>query len=277
MQLSCVVHLSSMVRPSKSIGGESCRMCVKAKWSNCGSILRAKWGDWRSTWTSTKISGLLFVLIYSDPFHSRAPIASSVVLNTGSNQHLGTERVWLVRLHHHCAVWCISCLYREAEQTTDGQEEIQDWEKGTPTKDFCLYGNKADCVHVWPQGEGTQAEDEEGSQGESKVQKSVLCNLLCLFRFHHPPVHAHTQPYFPELKKDPGIPNLYPFKEQLLKQIEEKKVRAEEERERQKRQRQREQAKRRSLQGLQNDARKRTKDFEKRVSCWERRRVRGVC
>ena len=45
-------------------------------------------------------------------------------------------------------------------------------------------------------------------------------------------MHAHTQPYFPELKKDPGIPNLYPFKEQLLKQIEEKKVRAEEERER---------------------------------------------
>ena len=53
-------------------------------------------------------------------------------------------------------------------------------------------------------------------------------------------------------------------------------MRAEEERERQKRQRQREHAKRRSLQGLQNDARKRTKDFEKRVSYWERRVVRGV-
>ena len=38
----------------------------------------------------------------------------------------------------------------------------------------------------------------------------------------------------PEIKKDPGIPNLYPFKEQLLKQIEEKKLKAEEERERQK-------------------------------------------
>ena len=73
----------------------------------------------------------------------------------------------------------------------------------------------------------------------------------------------------PEIKKDPGIPNLYPFKEQLLKQIEEKKLKAEEERERQKRQRQREHAKRRSLQGLQNDARKRTKEFEKRVSYWE--------
>ena len=82
-----------------------------------------------------------------------------------------------------------------------------------------------------------------------------------------PCTHTHTHPYFPELKKDPGIPNLYPFKEQLLKQIEEKKMRAEEERERQKRQRQKEHAKRRSLQGLQNDARKRTKEFEKRVSC----------
>ena len=80
----------------------------------------------------------------------------------------------------------------------------------------------------------------------------------------------------PEIKKDPGIPNLYPFKEQLLKQIEEKKLKAEEERERQKRQRQREHAKRRSLQGLQNDAQKRTKEFEKRVSYWKWRVVRRV-
>jgi len=43
-------------------------------------------------------------------------------------------------------------------------------------------------------------------------------------------------------------------------------MRAEEERERQKRQRQREHAKKRSLQGLQNDAQRRTKEFEKRVS-----------
>ena len=54
-------------------------------------------------------------------------------------------------------------------------------------------------------------------------------------------------------------------------------MRAEEERERQKRQRQKEHAKRRSLQGLQNDTWKRTKDFEKRVSCWEKRVVRLVC
>jgi len=28
-----------------------------------------------------------------------------------------------------------------------------------------------------------------------------------------------------ELKKDPGIPNLYPFKDQLLREIEERKQR----------------------------------------------------
>lgn len=48
--------------------------------------------------------------------------------------------------------------------------------------------------------------------------------------------------------------------------MEQRKMRTEEERERQKRQRQREHAKKRSLQGLQNDAQKRTKEFEKRVS-----------
>ena len=69
------------------------------------------------------------------------------------------------------------------------------------------------------------------------------------------------------MKKDPGIPNLFPFKEQLLKQMEERKQRSEDERARQKQQQQRkkEQNKRRSLQGLQNDALRRTRDFEKKV------------
>ena len=68
-----------------------------------------------------------------------------------------------------------------------------------------------------------------------------------------------------EMKKDPGIPNLFPFKEQLLKQMEDRKQRAEEQRARQKAQRHKEHAKRRSLQGLQNDAQKRTREFEKKV------------
>ena len=70
---------------------------------------------------------------------------------------------------------------------------------------------------------------------------------------------------FAELKKDPGIPNLYPFKEQLLKQAEERKQRAAEEREKQKMERQREHDRRRSLKGMQKDAVQRAEEFEKEV------------
>ena len=70
---------------------------------------------------------------------------------------------------------------------------------------------------------------------------------------------------FSEIKKDPGIPNLFPLKEQLLKQMEDRKQRAEDMRAHQKAKRHLEHAKRRSLQGLQNDAQKRTIDFEKKV------------
>ena len=70
-----------------------------------------------------------------------------------------------------------------------------------------------------------------------------------------------------ELKKDPGIPNLFPFKEQLLQQMQARKERAEGEKERQRLQRQREHAKkRRSLQAMQSDVQKRTKEFEKKVT-----------
>ena len=68
------------------------------------------------------------------------------------------------------------------------------------------------------------------------------------------------------LKKDPGIPNLFPFKEQLLQQLQARKERVVEEKERQILQRKKEHVKRRSLQGLQNDAHKRTQDFEKKVT-----------
>ena len=36
-------------------------------------------------------------------------------------------------------------------------------------------------------------------------------------------VCIHINLFYLEKRKDPGIPNLYPFKEQLLKQIEERK------------------------------------------------------
>lgn len=69
-----------------------------------------------------------------------------------------------------------------------------------------------------------------------------------------------------ELKKDPGIPNLFPFKEQLLQQMQARKERVEGEKERQRLQRKQEHAKkRRSLQGMQNDAQKKTREFEKKV------------
>ena len=65
------------------------------------------------------------------------------------------------------------------------------------------------------------------------------------------------------LKRDPGIPNLYPFKEQLLKQIQERKIKAEAEKQRRKEERQQEQSRLRSLNALQKDAISRTKKFDK--------------
>ena len=67
------------------------------------------------------------------------------------------------------------------------------------------------------------------------------------------------------LKKDPGIPNLFPFKEQLLKQMEDRKQQAEKERARLKLTRQQEAKKKKSLQGLQNEALRKTREFEKKV------------
>ena len=68
------------------------------------------------------------------------------------------------------------------------------------------------------------------------------------------------------LKKDPGIPNLFPLKEQLLKQLEEKKQQTQVQKERERELRAQERKRKRSLQGLQNDAQRRTREFEKKVS-----------
>ena len=65
------------------------------------------------------------------------------------------------------------------------------------------------------------------------------------------------------LKKDPGIPNLFPFKEQLLKQLEEKKQAVASERQRLKLQRKSKAKK--SIQGLRNEAQRKTREFEKKV------------
>ena len=66
------------------------------------------------------------------------------------------------------------------------------------------------------------------------------------------------------LKKDPGIPNKFPLKEQTLKQIQEAKER--EIAKRQKEARMRQLTKRRSLDSLRADAEKRQSKFEKKVS-----------
>ena len=67
------------------------------------------------------------------------------------------------------------------------------------------------------------------------------------------------------MKKDPGIPNLFPLKEQLLKQLEEKKQQTLAAKEKERELRLQEKKRKRSLQGLQNDAQRRTKEFEKKV------------
>ncbi len=70
-----------------------------------------------------------------------------------------------------------------------------------------------------------------------------------------------------ELSKDPGIPNLYPFKEQLLQKIENQKAKLEAEQLRQRERRMQEQKKKRqettsSMHRLASDASSRSKTFE---------------
>lgn len=67
-------------------------------------------------------------------------------------------------------------------------------------------------------------------------------------------------------KKDPGIPNLCPFKEQVLKEVENRKQKQEEEKQRRKENRQKEVNKKRNLQSLQQDATKRGKEHERKMA-----------
>ncbi|PFX17917.1 Guanine nucleotide-binding protein-like 3-like protein [Stylophora pistillata] len=73
----------------------------------------------------------------------------------------------------------------------------------------------------------------------------------------------------PKHKKDPGVPNLFPFKEEILKQAEDKKRRQEEDKERRKRDRLKEVNKKRNLESLQKDAVKRGKEFERKEAIKE--------
>ncbi|XP_041035468.1 guanine nucleotide-binding protein-like 3 [Carcharodon carcharias] len=65
-----------------------------------------------------------------------------------------------------------------------------------------------------------------------------------------------------QLKKDPGVPNVAAFKERAQREIEKRKQRMLEQKERQKAAREEGLLKRRSLEGLQQDAQKRQREFE---------------
>ncbi|XP_071122466.1 guanine nucleotide-binding protein-like 3 homolog [Mytilus edulis] len=69
-------------------------------------------------------------------------------------------------------------------------------------------------------------------------------------------------------KKDPGIPNSLPFKEEILREAEERKRRAEEEREKLKEKRKRDREylkmKKRNLDGMVKDAQRKTAEFERK-------------
>lgn len=70
----------------------------------------------------------------------------------------------------------------------------------------------------------------------------------------------------PKIKKDPGIPNLWPFKEKLLNQIEESKRQAEREKTRQQKQREKKRQQPKagnSLQALAKSAAQRGQAFER--------------
>ncbi|KAI9100645.1 P-loop containing nucleoside triphosphate hydrolase protein [Phlyctochytrium arcticum] len=80
---------------------------------------------------------------------------------------------------------------------------------------------------------------------------------------------ARKNPTSKKLKKDPGIPNLFPFKEKLLQQAEESKRKAQEEKERQKEARKALTNKNRSLSSDQLDLAALARDAAKRSNVYD--------
>jgi len=101
-----------------------------------------------------------------------------------------------------------------------------------------------------------------------KTSKRMTCHkrykIIKKIKEHNKKVKKEDKNASKRKPKDPGIPNLYPFKEQLLKQIEERKEKEKEEKEKMKQQRTKEKSRKRKLQDLQKDAEKRAKLFDQK-------------
>ncbi|XP_046840446.1 guanine nucleotide-binding protein-like 3 homolog isoform X2 [Xenia sp. Carnegie-2017] len=67
-------------------------------------------------------------------------------------------------------------------------------------------------------------------------------------------------------KKDPGVPNLCPFKHKILEEVERRKLAQEVEKQKRKQKREKEVNKKRNLQTLQEYAAKRSKEFERKMA-----------
>ncbi|XP_064632401.1 guanine nucleotide-binding protein-like 3 homolog [Lineus longissimus] len=112
-----------------------------------------------------------------------------------------------------------------------------------------------------PKGFGKKTSKRQTCRNKYKIQKKVREHNRKLRR------DAKKNPH-PKKKKDPGIPNSYPFKDQILKEAEERKNRIEAERERMREKRKKDRVrlleKKRSLSSLVTDAQKRSAAFEKK-------------
>ena len=167
-----------------------------------------------------------------------------------------SSKLLFIRSQPHSASPSSPPCLREAEQADAGKEKIQDRQKGTAILPTWLPMRGKVHYRCCRFANTTEKSGKKQRKTKQRVREFYLArhqNSLCVS------MRAG-------LKKDPGIPNLFPLKEQLLKQLEEKKQQTQVQRERERELRAQERKRKRSLQGLQNDAQRRTREFEKKVS-----------
>lgn len=102
-----------------------------------------------------------------------------------------------------------------------------------------------------------------------KTSKRMTCHkrykIIKKIREHNKKVRKEEKNSSNKKRKDPGIPNMYPFKEQLLKQIEERKEKEKDDKEKLKEERSQEKTRKRKLLDLQKNAEKRAKLFDQKT------------